>query len=236
MLAVFTNHLTYGANDIEVDVAGFTIKQIALAYAETLNLDPAAVAYVDVVRVDSKFVVEAGQRIEWMREYGRKGGDFWSDREFRERYSVDDDEFQWCLNSGLQPLRSPSGRLAIENAVAIEMGSRLMQLRVERGKNPRLKSKFVDEDSCAIVIGEKSVHVGNCKELKLFRRLSARPGQRISLDSLMEAGWGIDTPVKSALQQCIARLRRKLHVAGMTEFVIESEVGFYRLLVNEKNS
>ena len=67
------NKLIYGATFLQLNVAGYTVEQIAIANAEHLNLDPRAVAYVNGVKVASDHIVQSGQLIEWIRERGSKG-------------------------------------------------------------------------------------------------------------------------------------------------------------------
>lgn len=63
-----SNKLVYGATQIEIDVAGYTVEQIEAANADQLNLYPQLVAYVAGVKAESNFVVQAGQLVEWIRE------------------------------------------------------------------------------------------------------------------------------------------------------------------------
>ena len=72
---VFTNHVVYGANDVELQLEGHTVAQIEEALAEVLNLDAGAEAYIDgkLVEDKSRFKIKAGQRLEFMKESGQKG-------------------------------------------------------------------------------------------------------------------------------------------------------------------
>jgi len=65
------------ANDIELDLSGFTIAQAVEALADQKNYDPLDVAvYLDRQRVWDweRVVFHAGAAVEFMREWGRKGG------------------------------------------------------------------------------------------------------------------------------------------------------------------
>jgi len=69
------NHVVYGANDVDLDLAGHTVAQVEEALADILNMEPGAEAYVDGKVVENKagFKLEKGQRLEFMKESGQKG-------------------------------------------------------------------------------------------------------------------------------------------------------------------
>lgn len=100
-----SNLLVYGPNEIQQDLAGFTLAQIELAVAEVMNIEPGVTpVYVDGVRVDdrSNFVVQAGQRVEWMKDGGEKGiGEVATKELFCRSFRVTDAEWEECLEAGL---------------------------------------------------------------------------------------------------------------------------------------
>ena len=70
-----TNLIQYGPNDVELDLAGFSIAQIEEAMAQVLNLTPDLLCYVDgVLVVDRKnFVLDCGATVFFWRAFGFKG-------------------------------------------------------------------------------------------------------------------------------------------------------------------
>jgi len=140
------SHLTYGANDIEVDVAGYTIEQIADAHAEVLNLSPDAVAYVDGVQVDPKFVDEAGQRVEWMRERGRKGvGEVCTKITFMKAFNVSDEEWLLCKEHGLV-----TGMIRHVEVLFVEEAASV--LRVVRARERFPSMRFSDNEQIVMSV------------------------------------------------------------------------------------
>jgi hypothetical protein len=73
-----TVNVVYGAHDIDMELEGLTINEIQLALKDLLNIDQENVeAYVDgnLISAEDKASVkiQAGQRLEFMKEAGRKG-------------------------------------------------------------------------------------------------------------------------------------------------------------------
>ncbi|QDT59501.1 hypothetical protein SV7mr_20080 [Stieleria bergensis] len=70
-----TNLIQHGPNEVELDLAGFSITQIEEALAEVLNLKPNLLCYVNgVLVIDRKnFVLECGATVSFWRAFGVKG-------------------------------------------------------------------------------------------------------------------------------------------------------------------
>lgn len=206
-----TNTLIHGANEIQQDFAGYTIAQIELAVAELVNIEPGvAQAFVDGVHVEDRygFVVQAGQRIEWMTEEGEKGGDVWSEREFRERYFVNDVEFQWCVDAGMPFVRS------IENSVALEFGVKLMEKRLAAGQPPDVNSHtkpLWNPDERTLTVGGVLI--------KSFNQPAKN--QITLLEVFAEEGWPrrIDDPLDSGkVRQTVVDLNKRHVTKGVLRF------------------
>lgn len=67
--------LTYGIHDLEAEVAGLTVGEIKLAYQDILNLDPAAQGFINGHQVEGGTILRGADRLEWVREWGKKGSD-----------------------------------------------------------------------------------------------------------------------------------------------------------------
>jgi len=68
-------NVVYGAHDLDMDLAGFSIDEIQLALRDVLNVDSGVEAYVDGTKIENKgdFKLKKGQRLEFMKEAGQKG-------------------------------------------------------------------------------------------------------------------------------------------------------------------
>lgn len=65
--------VVYGANDLELELAGQSVADVQAATADVLNLDKNAEAYVNGQQVDGNYKLKAGDRLEFMKESGQKG-------------------------------------------------------------------------------------------------------------------------------------------------------------------
>jgi len=66
---VKTNHIVCGANNVDLDVAGYSVAEVEEALAEVLNLETDAVVIVDGEIVEDKnaTILQPGQRVELVR-------------------------------------------------------------------------------------------------------------------------------------------------------------------------
>jgi len=228
------NLLIYGANEVYLDVAGRSVERIESALAEILNLSPDAAAYVDGKRVKSNFLVQAGQRIEWMKERGKKGANFIDVEDFCDLYGLDENEFDWCVKEGMEVLQSKMGPRTIEKSEAAHFGRKLMQQRSDAGR-PQLPDKqFFDETTFSVMYQAKSCHLGNTIMFRLFKRLAARPGIYVNVETLKDFAWGHDEFIETnSVHRQFTTLRKKLARAGISEFEIDGKTNekHYALLI-----
>lgn len=228
------NNLVFGANDVLADVSGTSVGQLQESYREVLNLPADAVAYVDGVPVDSNFVVERGQRIEWMRERGEKGSDVFDASQFCKAYSVSLAEFDWCVNEGMEVLPSNNGKQYIVHADAFRFGRRLMERRANEGKPELKKATLYDDETFSVAYQGKVCVLGNTIQFSLFRKLAQNLNRYVSYSSLMQEGWGIDTPERRAFQRQVSKLKQKLADAGMADLTIDGRNrGHYALKLSK---
>jgi hypothetical protein len=73
MLTAGKVRVTYGVHDVRMKVAGLTVGQVKIAYADILNFAPDAPAYLGGRMVDDSVVLKAGDHIEYMKAAGEKG-------------------------------------------------------------------------------------------------------------------------------------------------------------------
>jgi hypothetical protein len=67
--------LTYGIHDIECDVVGLTVAEAGIAFGDVLNLDPSSQPFLSGRPISDDWILQPGDRLEWMREWGWKGSD-----------------------------------------------------------------------------------------------------------------------------------------------------------------
>lgn len=70
------NTIINGVNTLSADLAGKTVSEVRSMLAQALNIDAAAVATVDGVKVNSNYVLEDGNELEFIKPSGEKGAGF----------------------------------------------------------------------------------------------------------------------------------------------------------------
>ena len=68
-----TAKVVYGVNELELDLAGKSIRGIWKALEQVLNIPRDALVTVNGARVDDEYVVRAGDEIEFQKAAGVKG-------------------------------------------------------------------------------------------------------------------------------------------------------------------
>lgn len=106
------NHISYGPNDLELNVAGYTIAQVEEALAEVLNLGPGLLCYVGgVLSQEKNFVLGVGVSVFFLKPFGFKGSDeFFSMtcKQAAELFGVSDETIRrWIHNGKLRGTKSP---------------------------------------------------------------------------------------------------------------------------------
>lgn len=73
MQAAETTKVIYGVNELELDLAGKTVRGIWKALEQVFNIPRDAVVTVNGTRADDDFVVHPGDEIEFQKAAGVKG-------------------------------------------------------------------------------------------------------------------------------------------------------------------
>ncbi len=68
-----TAKVVYGVNELELDLAGKSIRGIWKALEQVLNIPRDALVTVNGARVDDEYVVRPGDEIEFQKAAGVKG-------------------------------------------------------------------------------------------------------------------------------------------------------------------
>ncbi len=73
MAAPETTKVVYGVNELELDLAGKTVRGIWKTLEQVFNIPRDAVVTVNGVRADDEYVVHPGDEIEFQKAAGVKG-------------------------------------------------------------------------------------------------------------------------------------------------------------------
>ena len=106
-------NVVFGAHDLDMPLAGFTVEEIQYSLRNLLNVDMEADAYLDghlVVDKDA-VILKSGARLEFMHQKGRKGvGMVWrGDKAFMEYFGIDAGMLQQWLDERLPRINLPNG-------------------------------------------------------------------------------------------------------------------------------
>jgi hypothetical protein len=71
--AAQTTRVVYGVNDLELDLAGRSIRTVYTVLVQVLNIPRGAQVSVNGSRVDDEYVVRPGDEIEFLKTAGVKG-------------------------------------------------------------------------------------------------------------------------------------------------------------------
>lgn len=71
--AAETTKVIYGVNELELDLAGKTVRRICKTLEQVFNIPRDAVVTVNGTRADDDFVVHPGDEIEFQKAAGVKG-------------------------------------------------------------------------------------------------------------------------------------------------------------------
>ena len=95
-------NVVYGAHNLNMPLAGFTVAEIQLSLRDVLNVGIAADAYVDGHLIEDKTIVVAGERIEFVKPFGRKGvGQTWTKEEFMQVFRMTEADWSDWAAKGL---------------------------------------------------------------------------------------------------------------------------------------
>ena len=73
MQAAETTKVIYGVNELELDLAGKTVREIWKVLEQVFNIPRDAVITVNGSRTDDEYVVRPGDEIEFQKQAGVKG-------------------------------------------------------------------------------------------------------------------------------------------------------------------
>lgn len=96
-------NVVYGAHDMDLPLAGFTVEEIQFSLRDVLNVGMDVPAYIDGKRVGDKGLsVQAGQRIEFCSDFGNKGiGKIYTKEEFMQAFRMSEADWSDWVEKGL---------------------------------------------------------------------------------------------------------------------------------------
>ena len=98
-----TVNVVYGAHDLDMDLAGPTVEEIQITLRDVLGVGRGAEAYLGGKLVEEKTItVVAGERIEFVKPFGRKGvGQTWTKEEFMQVFRMTEADWSNWVAKGL---------------------------------------------------------------------------------------------------------------------------------------
>jgi hypothetical protein len=99
--------------------------------------------------------------------------------------------------------------------------------------NPSAPHLILDETTFAAHFGTSTCFLGNGLEFALLARLNQRPGDFVSVETLIDDVWDDDQTAKNTVQRTVSNLRRRLREAGITQVTIDGcQRNHYRLVIS----
>lgn len=110
-----TVQVIHGANEGLFEFNGRTVQQVAKTLREVFNVPENAEPFVNGHKANRSTLLKDGDTLEFVQEFGRKGGlhDFWSERELVDFFGAD--EVQKMREAGMKTTSQPV--LAAEEVV-----------------------------------------------------------------------------------------------------------------------
>ena len=109
-----TINVVYGAHDINMDLAGFTVEEIQFSLQNVLNVGMEADVYVDGRLASPSYRVQPGQRVEFMKDRGRKAvGKTWTKTEFMQVFKMAEADWEDWVAKGLPCDTTRDGTIVI---------------------------------------------------------------------------------------------------------------------------
>jgi len=214
--------LTYGIHDLQVEVDGLAVAEVAIAYQNVLNLPTNWESYVNGLVATGNTIVGAGDRVEFMKIKGRKSGDYFSIELLRTKLT--DERFQ--------ELTSKVSVVSVEAVHQDDLLGWTARITgdVDSGKTTTPK---IDKGHLSVKWKGSSVQLPSVKQFRIFERLVRKVGAYVEVQELMTLVWGDKLVEKNAVQQAASRLQAHLHKNGMTDLWIDGKscAGFYRLQI-----
>ena len=208
-------NVVYGLHDLDLAIATCTVAEAEESLADVLNLPKGVEAYVNGQPVHDDYVLGTGDRLEFMKGSGGKGGGrALTQAEIRREYgavgkAVIDDLFVNCASYGVNPNKEP---------IWLEfMVDGWLRDYHERSRPDDGKDKVIPPD-------EVRLNGQVCKGFRgeqrtLLEFIVGKP--HVAAHKVIEAVWKDhdDGDKRGALKSVISRVNRKLKSQGCKAFV-----------------
>jgi hypothetical protein len=108
-------NIVYGPHDLDLLLAGLTVEEIQLSVRDVLNVGADAEAYLGGKLVEDKTIsAVAGERIEFMKPFGRKGvGKTWTKEELMLAFRMSEEDWSDWAAQGLPFDRMRDGTIVL---------------------------------------------------------------------------------------------------------------------------
>jgi hypothetical protein len=210
--------VVHGANEGPYALEGYTVEQVARSLREVFNIPADAVAWVDGRRVTKDHVLADGNKLEFTKNWGHKGGfqDCWSEEELREFFG--EEEVQQMMAAGMKLTARP----VLSAGEVMSWGKWLRDRQHDPSHTLHVR---VDIENETITVRGKAFDIDQQMAAVVKCLLEAKGGRRSQSD------------MKKAYPQYIlderldTTIRRKLigHKSGIGKFIVTGDRRGYRL-------
>ena len=217
-----TVQVIHGANNGEFPLDGGTVLQVARQLKDVFNIPVDASASANGFEVDGSHIVKAGDRLEFVKEHGRKGGiqENWSESEITNLFGAD--AVNEMKGMGFEP--------APVYAYTSDQVSSWQAKRIGKPE-PSKHGLVVDPGTFSVsYLGQEPIELGNTITFRLCSRLARRPNVFVNFNALKRDVWKDEYSEDAAVGRMIGRLRAQLK--DLTGISLESQKHAVRLLLN----
>ena len=133
MPALGTINVVFGAHDLDMPLAGLTVEEIQFSVRGLLNVSMDAEAYLDGIVIEDKTItVFVGQRLEFMRPFGRKGiGNTYTKQEFMQAFHMTEADWSDWVTKGL-PIDTMKNGIVVLNETKWTSGKKVSEATIRR--------------------------------------------------------------------------------------------------------
>jgi excisionase family DNA binding protein len=159
--------VTHGANDSFFPVVGKSVAAVRKGLATAFSIPTDAEAYINGSVVDPGYRLQAGDSVEFLRRWGRKGvgSQVWTEEQFCKFFQITPDTLHAWIGQGLQAKPCLDGSLRITETAADEF------FRADQVQSP-----YLTAEQAARYLGLGSVK--SLYGLVERRKLTPLPGHR----------------------------------------------------------
>lgn len=206
-----------GANEQHLPIAGRSVRDVAHALRDAMNIGDTAEAWVNGQVVPPDYALADGDTLEFVVPFRCKGGlhEFWSEEEIVELFGTDAlDEFR---EMRIEPVKEPVYTL---QQIAAWQSSR----RSSATSDEPSTKLIVDFSTMTLRYGDQGpFEIDSTLKYRIFARLARRPGFYVAFDNLKRDVWEDEYTEDETVSREIRRLRQALDDLGLRGVTIDSQ-------------